>query len=471
MQSLSDLLTFFGRFHTLVVHLPIGFLFIAILLEVITRWRAFRQHEPLVPFMWLLGAISVCIAVILGYMLSLTGGYDEESLSWHKWGGIALCLFAFACYYFKAKLNYAPNKLMRHVYIGLVISTSCLLIQTGHLGGTLTHGPDYLVEYAPSVIRKFAGMNEKKSAAPKRIVSLDSADIFHDAVMPIIDSKCSSCHNENKKKGKLVVSSFDEIIAGGETAPGIVPGNLARSEIYRRITLPEDHEDFMPGEGKTPLSEEQVSIIEWWIEKNAPPNGSISELSPNENVVKVFENFFGLNGDREVNVPPANQTLLESLVKKGYSVKKLSSATNLLEVNVRSNSYSKLDVAALLDVKDQLVWLDLSNSGITDEDLKSIGALSNLTKLNLHGNNISDDGVEHLLTLSRLQYLNLYGTKVTDRTIMHFSAMESLKRLYLWETGVRNDALVDSLMKQKPGLTVIYELPFDQVAKADTVGQ
>ena len=178
-----------------------------------------------------------------------------------------------------------------------------------------------------------------------------------------------------------------------------------------------------------------------------------------------------MNGDLEVNVPPANQTLLESLVKKGYSVKKLSSATNLLEVNVRSNSYSKLDVAALLDVKDQLVWLDLSNSGITDEDLKSIGVLSNLTKLNLHGNNISDDGVEHLLTLSRLQYLNLYGTKVTDRTIMHFSAMESLKRLYLWETGVRNDALVDSLMKQKPGLTVIYELPFDQVAKADTVGQ
>ena len=469
MQSLSDLLTFFGRFHTLVVHLPIGFLFIAVLLEVITRWRAFRKHEPLVPFMWLLGAMSVCIAVVLGYMLSLAGDYDEERLAWHKWAGIALCVLSFVCYYFKARLNSARIKMIRNVYIGLVILTSSLLIQTGHLGGTLTHGPDYLVEYAPPVIRKLAGMDEKTSTVQKRIVSLDSADIFHDAVMPIISSKCSSCHNENKKKGKLVLSSFADIIAGGETAPGVVPGNLARSEIYRRITLPEDHEDFMPGEGKTPLSEEQISIIEWWIEKDAPPNGIIGGLSPNENMVQVFETFFGLNKDLEVNVSPADPNLLASLFKKGYTVKKLSSVSNFLEVKVRDKDFSKADIPALLGVKDQLAWLDLSNSGISDEDLKSIGALSNLTKLNLQGNNISDHGVQYLLSLSKLEYLNLYRTKVTDRSIMHFATLEKLKRLYLWDTGVTNDALVDSLTNHKPGLTVIYELPFGAWEKLESM--
>lgn len=466
MEKAGDILIFFGRFHTLVVHLPIGFLFLAILFETLAYWPQFKSFKPVVPFIWLLGALTVTLAVVLGYMLSSGGGYDEDSLSLHKWSGFALCFFSFICYFYKKKLGPSPKNSTKYFYVFLIGVTSILLIQTGHVGGTLTHGPDYLAEYAPSAIRKFAGISEIKPQTQRRITTLDSADIFEDAVKPIVDSKCVGCHNKNKKKGQLILTSFDEMLAGGETAPGIIPGNLATSEIYRRITLPEGHEDFMPGEGKTPLSKEQISIIEWWIENNAPRNGSITSLSPNDKMVNTFKDFFGMNREFGMDVPPADPSLLKALAEKGYRINTLSKNTNLLEVKFKNKNSGKPETATLPGIKDQLIWLDLSNCGISDEDLKTIGSLPNLMKLNLHGNNISDNGVQYLAGLSKLEYLNLYDTNVTDDCIMSFASFEKLKRVYLWNTRVISDARVDSLRIKRPDLSIVYKLPFEPAVGA-----
>jgi hypothetical protein len=45
-----------------------------------------------------------------------------------------------------------------------------------------------------------------------------------------------------------------------------------------RVTLPSDDEAFMPAEGKTPLTDAQVRIIEWWIAAGAPTETTIGEL-------------------------------------------------------------------------------------------------------------------------------------------------------------------------------------------------
>ncbi len=42
--------------------------------------------------------------------------------------------------------------------------------------------------------------------------------------------------------------------------------NLSESELYRRITLDPGHEDFMPTDGKTPLTKSETEMIRWWIE-------------------------------------------------------------------------------------------------------------------------------------------------------------------------------------------------------------
>jgi hypothetical protein len=58
----------------------------------------------------------------------------------------------------------------------------------------------------------------------------------------------------------------------------ITAGRPEVSEVIRRVSLPEDDEEFMPAEGKTPLTEAQVRIIEWWIQVGAPTGTSIGAL-------------------------------------------------------------------------------------------------------------------------------------------------------------------------------------------------
>jgi hypothetical protein len=349
---------------------------------------------------------------------------------------------------------------VKHLYLVLLILVSVSLIVTGHLGGSLTHGSEYLVEFAPKPIQQLLGTSSAFIEDRPKVSSLDSADIFKDAISPILNSKCINCHNSKKKKGELILTSFSELMKGGENGPIIKPGSLASSEIYRRITLPRDHKEFMPSEGKRPLTDEQVAIVEWWVEKNAPETGMITSLGPDEDMVELFEKFFGLgkNMEEEITAPPADTTAINNLFKYGFTVRRLAATSNLLEAKFSRRLSDTTAVKALLGIKDQLVWLQLSGTGISDDALKIVGQLSNLRKLNVSRNTISDQGVKHLLNLSNLEYLNLYETNVTNNLLDSLIALPRLKELYLWQTKV-TDEYVEKLKSGKPGLRIIYKTP------------
>ena len=70
-ESTNDIILFFGRIHPLVVHLPIGFLLLAGLAEISSKWKKFNPIQGFVHYIWLLGVISAFFAVLFGYFLSL----------------------------------------------------------------------------------------------------------------------------------------------------------------------------------------------------------------------------------------------------------------------------------------------------------------------------------------------------------------------------------------------------------------
>ena len=121
------------------------------------------------------------------------------------------------------------------------------------MGGNLTHGSTYLFEYAPNPIRQLAGL-PNKSMPRKNFILIDSVDIYLDLISPIMDKRCISCHNLEKKKGDLNLTSFSSLMEGGESGKIIIPGDISSSDLYRRITLPTNHKDFMPTDGKQPLT-------------------------------------------------------------------------------------------------------------------------------------------------------------------------------------------------------------------------
>ncbi|MGW9685322.1 c-type cytochrome domain-containing protein [Flagellimonas sp. 2504JD1-5] len=451
----SDFLVFLGRMHPLVVHLPIGFLLLAALVELVAKKPKFQPLKSYTHYIWGLGSISALFAVLFGYFLSLSGDYNENTLFWHKWMGVGVFLFSIVFYLISRKQLKLPSY-GRPILLFLI---AFAIFFTGHLGGNLTHGSTYLLEYAPNVVRNLAGMPDK--AIPRaKVTVLDSADVYLDLISPILDRRCVSCHNDDKKKGDLDLTSYANLALGGESGEVVVPGDSNTSDLFRRITLPKTHDDFMPTEGKPPLSEEEVAIIGWWIEKNVPPTGYFVEMEPDEKMKDLAEKYLGLDKNKLLsqNVQIPNKQVVDSLVNYGFILNSLMIDNNFLEANF-SLSEQELDDQALktlIGLKNQVVWLNLSNSKINNSHLEQVGQLENLIKLNLSTNPISDEGLSYLSQLHNLESINLYKTHVSDGILRLVSELPNLKRLYLSESNV-DSITVAQLLREHQVLKIVFE--------------
>src|SRR5579859_6403395 len=96
---MSFLLRFVSHFHPVVVHLSIGMLLAALLLQVLAARPAYTALRPAVPVGLLAGAGSAVASCLTGWLLSLSGDYDESLVSWHMWMGISLAALSLALWW------------------------------------------------------------------------------------------------------------------------------------------------------------------------------------------------------------------------------------------------------------------------------------------------------------------------------------------------------------------------------------
>jgi uncharacterized membrane protein len=435
-NGVSDIVLFFGRFHPLVVHLPIGFLLLGVILYFISFRKGYEKYLPALDFTLLLGGLSGVLACALGYMLSLDGGYQLDALSLHQWLGIALTVVSFALLGLR-KAKVGTKYMMSGGFGGLLV----LLVFTGHLGGNLTHGSAYLTQYAPNPVRSLVGLDPKVKRAYKKVTNIDSALVYEDILAPILETRCISCHNQDKRKGELLMTSVENLMKGGESGAAIVPGNATSSELIRRVTLPQDDEHFMPPEGKTPLTKVQVQMLEWWIDQGAKSGATLHALNADAKSMDRFENYLGLGKYQSIlNTPidPIDPSVIEELETAGFSVSVLAENVNYLDVSVQQGTeLTKNKLQKLEKAKDHIVWLDLKNSGINDDMLSVLSNLPNLLKLRLDRNEITDEGAVHLTKLTQLEYINLSFTKISERTVDEMLKVNGSTRIYHYQSGVQ----------------------------------
>lgn len=90
--------------------------------------------------------------------------------------------------------------------------------------------------------------------------------------------------------------------------------------------------------------------------------------------------------------------------------------------------------------------LDLSNSAITDSDLRQAGFDDNswvrLTKLVLYHTQIADDGVKEIVKIDSLQSLNLDDTKITNESMTTLMQKQNLTFLHIGRTTVDDDGIL-----------------------------
>lgn len=447
MQEVPNFVLFLGRFHPLVVHLPIGFLLFALILELTERLVKNQTLSAAVPIALLSGAISALLACILGYMLSMGGDYDEDMLNGHLWFGVFTTLTAFFAWLVKTDRLSIKFLQKARPNMALLTVMVVLLSVTGHYGGNLTHGEDYLVKYAP--------FGKKAEPLPK-LAKLEDATVYPYLVQPVFEAKCMGCHNASKKKGGLAMHTFDALVAGGEGGSVVSPGDLEGSELFRRITLPEDHEDFMPPEGKTPMTEQETALVKFWIEQ-AQGNqetklGDIEVPDDVRQFAAVQLGFVAEGGEAEAaaeSLPPAvplDMEAVNAITARGFGVRELVDGSGLLEITLVDNTISKANLSEwekhfelLLPLKDQILWMDLGGNAVNDRLLQKVAEFGNLRKLVLDNTDVTDEGIGNLAKLSHLQSLNLYNTQVSNHILPALAEMPKLKKVYVWRTKITEE--------------------------------
>jgi hypothetical protein len=93
------------------------------------------------------------------------------------------------------------------------------------------------------------------------------------------------------------------------------------------------------------------------------------------------------------------------------------------------------------DTSGRLVFIREYKSGLTDADMKWVGALSNLQFLSLEPCGITDEGIKHLEDLPHLESLRLTHTAITDDGLVVLLKLPQLKNLDLRSTDVSDAAI------------------------------
>ncbi len=103
---------------------------------------------------------------------------------------------------------------------------------------------------------------------------------FETSIAPILNQHCSDCHNPDKRKGELDLSTPESFMRGGEDGPIFKVGEPEHSLIYELT-----HKGEMPKKGDK-LSHEQVETIRHWIESGArfqnPPKIAEKKLTQHD---------------------------------------------------------------------------------------------------------------------------------------------------------------------------------------------
>lgn len=442
-----------ARFHPLIVHMPIGILFFAFALEVVKRWKKRTDMEFSIGIALFLGAASSIAAVTTGLMLADEGGYEVAALNWHKWMGIALAVVSLLAF-----INHVKNYLRKYQFPALTV-VSVLLILTGHFGGNMTHGEDYLFS--------------KPVDGTIVIPNIDEALVFDQIIKPILDTKCNSCHNPSKAKGELVMTTTAGLLSGGKGGAIFDFEDHLSSPFLKRVALPMEDDKHMPPKGKSQLTEDEVALLRWWIGNEACVECRVAEMDESEALSPILEKFsqpvIKIAYD---NVEPLSEKQFRKFESEGISVQAVAEDNPMVIVNLSfRKDLQENELKPLKPIAENVLELSLAGSDFSDDLSDQLSQFEYLKKLQLQNTSITDKTVASIKDLQYLESLNIYATPVTDEVIASLKELPALRDLYVWGSKITKEGL-EILHNDKPLLNIhagLYDDIFDASVLAPPV--
>ena len=430
----AEWMQFIGRFHPLAVHFPIALVLLVPIVELAGRSARLSYLRLSTSFLLGLATLSATAAATLGWCLGRSGGYSGPLVTQHMWGGILLTFTCWLCWVLRVRLS-QPGTLF-----GIPLAMAVVLVVwTGYRGGQLSLGADHLTEHMPTGLRHVLGVTRNHTVSS----NADPNTFYGARVQPIFATRCVSCHGPDKHKANLRLDTYQGVIRGGKDGPVVRAGNTQGSDLFRRVTLPANHDDFMPKGGKKALSSDEVKLIELWIAagasetlakdaiKNAPadsPTPAVAEVAFQEidpaTVTRLRE-----------RIAPAVAPL-QKRFPNILDYQSRGSADLQLNASVLGTRFGDKDLAEFVAVAEHITVADFSRTGITDRSANTIAAMKRLRVLQLTNTGITDATLLRLGGLDQLESLNLFGTKVTPAALPVISSLPKLAHLYAGQTSI-----------------------------------
>lgn len=142
--------------------------------------------------------------------------------------------------------------------------------------------------------------------SPIEIVKLDRKEVvsYEKEIQPLLNQKCASCHSRSlQQKGRLNVTSYESLMAGGRSGPTLVAGNSAESllvQLAGRNQVP-----FMPPPNESDLTPQELALVKLWIDQGAR-GGSVAKSKPE---VKLLPSPARVKAVRALAISPDRTTL------------------------------------------------------------------------------------------------------------------------------------------------------------------
>ncbi len=421
-----------GRMHPLVLHFPIVLLVLCITWELfmVKRFGEHPANERIGDALLICASIASAVTALMGLFLSKEDGYTAEALFWHKWAGVFISFFMITWYVFRNRVRRNKPVLVTASLAGLV-----MIFVTGHQGANLTHGENFLLSPV---------MNDMN----KPVVKLEDAMVYADLIHPILQVKCMSCHSSSKAKGQLIMETAELLQKGGKHGTLWDTTSSEPGLLMQRIHLPEDDKKHMPPAGKPPLTSEEIEILYRWIKGGTSFTAKVVELAEDDSLRILASSQFEPKETDIFSFAAADDNQIAQLSNAYRVVQPVAAASPGLNVEFFGTSqYKTGQLKELLEVKKQVVSLNLNKMPVTDEDLATIGQFINLRKLNLSFTKLTGASLGQLANLKELRELSLSGTSVTASNLRPVAVLPKLNELTLWKTNVTEKDIA-SLQKQ-----------------------
>lgn len=140
----QSLLAWLGKFHIIAVHFPIGLILVAAPLALLGYLKPTSPTLVTATVLTHIGSASALAATLLGWATWTAASYPdaEAILTWHQWLGTSTAIVTVIASIAAGRTLTQPRR--PTVWLISLLIGAVLVGVTGHFGGSLIYGSDYL---------------------------------------------------------------------------------------------------------------------------------------------------------------------------------------------------------------------------------------------------------------------------------------------------------------------------------------